>query len=235
ILLIFEQTAVYEPGDFLIPFNTKNLIQSTEKIAVCLNQTFKKYNLPILIGIGGKGGSGKSEFSNLLIEHLDNSSIIRTDDYRQSRLVREKSKLLGSHPEANKLDLLSTHIDLIKQGETFEKPVYDGKSGTDNNTEVYKPNRFNIIEGEMVCNDLVRMKVDYLIYITSSLLSQLVVRIKRDTMGRKNSLFKTMNVFLKSNLIDFRKFNHGCSDNAHTILKFRLISGFSIVLKNKLL
>lgn len=65
---------------------------------------------PVLVGIGGPGGSGKSSFAATLAGHLGDARIVPLDDYRKPRAERPPG-IYGSHPSGNRLDVLKSHLD----------------------------------------------------------------------------------------------------------------------------
>ena len=58
----------------------------------------------VIVAVCGPGGSGKSTFCRKLQKRLPHSSLMKLDDYNTPRHVRAGTGLLGSHPEAVKLD-----------------------------------------------------------------------------------------------------------------------------------
>jgi uridine kinase len=191
---------------------------SAENISEIIREKQKEMNRNIIVAVGGPGGSGKSTFARLIEEQLPDSAVIHTDDYRLPRKERRKN-LLGSNPAANKVNLLLTHLDLIKNNTPFDKPVYDTISGNAGSTESYIPGAVNLIEGEITTVDKLFSKYDLTIYLDTSILIQLSYRLNRDRVERRYSLMKSIYVFLRSNLIDYKIYNHKIKERVDLTVK----------------
>lgn len=87
-------------------------------------------NKACIIGICGGSGSGKSTVTKKLIDLIgrDKVSVIEQDSYYkdQSNLVfEERVKTNYDHPLAFDNDLLFEHLEMLKDGKSIEKPIYD--------------------------------------------------------------------------------------------------------------
>lgn len=113
--------------------------------AVELAQTMSaQLQRPVLIGIGGPGGSGKSSFARVLAQHLDDAQLLPLDDYRKPRNERPPG-IFASHPAGNRLDLLRNHLALARSGQPFERPVFCRTRGGAFETETVAPGRFLVL------------------------------------------------------------------------------------------
>jgi len=191
---------------------------SVDNIADIIRERQKEKKKNIIVAVGGPGGSGKSTFAKQLNNQLNNSAILFLDDYRYPRSQRDKN-LLGSNPKANNLNLLLTHLDSILINESFEKPVYNSVAGIAGSTENYVPGSINIIDGELSTIDELSWYRDFTIFIDISNLKQLFYRVKRDRADRKYSLLKSLFIFIKSNLIDYKIYNSKAKISADIIVK----------------
>lgn len=84
---------------------------------------------PIIIGIAGGSGSGKSTFTNRLRQYFgDDVVVIYHDNYyrRQDGIpFEQRVKVNYDHPDSLETDLLVEHLKELKAGKTIECPVYD--------------------------------------------------------------------------------------------------------------
>jgi phosphoribulokinase len=105
---------------------------------------------PIMIGIVGDSGAGKTTFAAGLADVLgrERTLVICIDDYhRYSRKERALNGLTPHDPACNYLDILEQHIDLLRAGEPILKPVYNHVGGVLERPEYVTPLPFIILEG----------------------------------------------------------------------------------------
>ncbi len=162
---------------------------------------------PVLIAIGGPGGTGKSYFAGLLARRLGDASVLRLDDYKTARADRKEAGIFGPHPDANKMDLIAEHLNCLLNGQAINKPVYDSSIGTAGSEEIYTPSRFNLIDGEVSTYRCFRDLTKFAVFIDSHWRTQLATRLGRDLDDRNCSPEKAVATFLHSNLREFA--DHG--------------------------
>src|SRR3982751_3746861 len=85
---------------------------------------------PLMIGIAGGSGSGKSTVAKNVAELLTTSSVafIDMDAYYKNfsaLSLDERKRLNWDHPDAFDYDLLCTHLSALSRREPIEKPEYD--------------------------------------------------------------------------------------------------------------
>ncbi|MBU0677296.1 MAG: dihydrodipicolinate synthase family protein [Verrucomicrobia bacterium] len=182
---------------------------ATAIVAELLEENFAAVQGPVLIAVGGPGGTGKSTFSRELARCLLHASVLTLDDYKTPREVRHARNLLGAHPAANRIELLREHLLLARAKKPFEKPVYNNATGHADSTERFEPSRIVVLDGEISTYPEVRDLVDFSIFIDSDWKTQLATRVSRDITERGYSREKAVHTFLQSNLIEFEKFGAG--------------------------
>ena len=83
----------------------------------------------LVIGIAGGTGSGKTTLmKNLIAEFADNVTVLSHDNYykRHDDLTyEERCQLNYDEPAALETDLMARHLDLLRQGQAIDCPVYD--------------------------------------------------------------------------------------------------------------
>ncbi len=184
-----------------------NTFSRPEKvIAEVLCSLYKDHSGPVIIAVGGPGGSAKTTFSEKLASLVPEAAIISLDNYKKTRKQRFELGVWGPHPEANRIDLLIEHLKELRDGKTIEVPLYDLQTGEFNDTVPYSPVRFNIIEGEISTCDQLKDLIDFSIFIDSDLKTQLKTRLNRDMRERGHSYEKAITNFLKSNIQEFEQF-----------------------------
>ena len=85
---------------------------------------------PLVVGIGGPGGCGKSTLSRWLYHAMDGVEILSLDDFRLPREERPAHGRFGSHPEGNDLERLEETLERARAGREVVQPVFDLARGT---------------------------------------------------------------------------------------------------------
>ncbi|MBX3226321.1 MAG: uridine kinase [Labilithrix sp.] len=85
---------------------------------------------PLVIGIAGGSGSGKSTISRAVLAALPagRGVLLQQDHYYRSQAHLSESDRAAvnyDHPEALELDLLTTHLDQLRTGQPILRPTYD--------------------------------------------------------------------------------------------------------------
>lgn len=164
--------------DFIPDIETASVV---ENIAVYISAKFKSATTTILITVGGPGGCGKSSFCKQLNKALVSSSILSLDNYRLPRKEREKANLYGSHPDANRIDLLLEHIDKLHQGKEINYPVYDTVTGTVLPEKTFIPKQFVLLDGEIATYTQILSSCDFSIHLDATPDVLFARRLQRDT------------------------------------------------------
>lgn len=152
-------------------------------------------DLPVVIGIAGGSGSGKTTVLERIIEEFGPDSIAVLDHdayYRDlSHLSpEERAQFNFDHPDALETDLMREHLDCLIEGKTIEKPVYDFTTHTRRDeTEGVEPRPVIIIEGILVLAEpLLKERMDIKIYVDAADDIRLMRRIRRDMQERGRSI-----------------------------------------------
>lgn len=115
-----------------------------------IRDRLKQLQSPIIVGVSGDSGSGKTTFSNGIRRLIgsDLVSTICTDGYhKEDREQRKKSGRLPLDPDANHLDLLVHHLSELKQGKAIEVPIYNHGTGKFDPPEVFSSTPIVVVEG----------------------------------------------------------------------------------------
>lgn len=155
----------------------------------------KERKKPIIIGVTGGSGSGKTTVSRKILDHFANHSVMMLEQdayYKdQSHLTfEERVKTNYDHPLAFDTDLLIEHVNQLLNWETIEKPIYDYVEHTrSSKTIVQEPKEVVILEGIMVLEDArLRDLMDIKIYVDTDDDIRIIRRIKRDMEERGRTL-----------------------------------------------
>ena len=148
---------------------------------------------PIIIGIAGGSGSGKSTFTNRLRQYFgDDVVVIYHDNYyrRQDGIpFEQRVKVNYDHPDSLETDLLVEHLKELKAGKTIECPVYD-YSQHNRSSEIIKiePRPIILVEGILLLADeRIRSFLDIKVYVEADADERILRRILRDVKERGRS------------------------------------------------
>lgn len=115
-----------------------------------MREQLQQLRSPIIIGVAGDSGSGKTTYSNG-IRMLLGQDLVKTiclDGYhKEDREARKKSGRLPLDPDANNLDLLQAHLRDLKQGQSIHVPIYNHGTGKFDPPELFEPSPIIIVEG----------------------------------------------------------------------------------------
>ena len=149
---------------------------------------------PLIIGIAGGTGSGKTTITDKIVaEFPQQITILNQDSYYRAfndLPLRERAKINFDHPESFDWELLFKHLENLKNNVPIEAPVYDFKEHCRSSIkELKKPNPIIIIEGILIFdNPELRNLMDIKIFVDTDSDIRILRRIERDIEERGRSL-----------------------------------------------
>ncbi|MBJ8325949.1 uridine kinase [Streptococcus pacificus] len=150
---------------------------------------------PIIIGVTGGSGSGKTSVSRAILSKFENSDIamIEHDSYYkdQSHLTFEERITTNyDHPLAFDTDLMIEHMNELISGRPVDIPIYDYTKHTrSEKTYRQEPQEVFIVEGILVLEDKrLRDLMDIKLFVDTDDDIRIIRRIKRDMEERGRSL-----------------------------------------------
>lgn len=150
---------------------------------------------PVVIGVAGGSGSGKTSVTKSIYESFKGHSILMLEQdfyYKdQSHLpFEERLKTNYDHPLAFDNDLLIEHIESLLRYEAIEKPVYDYSVHTRSSDVIHvEPKDVIILEGILVLEDeRLRNLMDIKLYVDTDADLRIIRRLVRDIKERERSM-----------------------------------------------
>lgn len=146
---------------------------------------------PLIIGIAGGTGSGKTTVANKLAKGLPAGScvVIEHDAYYRDlgdMPPEERGSVNFDHPDSLESDLLARHLQSLRAGEAIEVPRYDYRTHSRSDvTRRVEPRPVIIVEGILVFVEArLREQFDIKIFVDTDADIRLIRRIRRDIEKR---------------------------------------------------
>lgn len=158
---------------------------------------------PLIIGIAGGSGSGKSTVARNVAQALNAESVafIDMDAYYRNYAhlpLAERRAVNWDHPDAFDWELLVGQLARLAAGESIEKPVYDFIShARADRTVVVPPADVIVIDGILLFSDArVRELCDVKVFVDADADIRLIRRMKRDIAKRGRPLDEVIDQYL---------------------------------------
>ncbi len=148
-------------------------------------------NKPIIVGIAGGTGSGKTTVVQRVVDALgeDRVTVIQLDSYyrdRSSVPPEDRLKIHCDHPDALETSLLVEHLHELRAGRSIERPVYDFAGHTRRSETVQMaPRAAVIVEGILILAEPeLRDLLDIRVFVDADADLRLIRRLERDVSER---------------------------------------------------
>ena len=150
---------------------------------------------PVVIGIAGGSGSGKSTVLQHIIDTIGENriAVLDHDSYYHDLTHLSQEERAGvnfDHPDALETQLLRRHLDDLLEWKTVEKPIYDFNThARSSRTTPVEARPVVIVEGILVLAEpLLAEKMDIRIFVDAAPDVRLMRRIRRDMIDRGRSI-----------------------------------------------
>ncbi|GBG24241.1 Uridine-cytidine kinase 2 [Hondaea fermentalgiana] len=150
---------------------------------------------PLVIGIAGGSGSGKTSISDAVVERIGTKNVtkITHDSYYRDlgeASFEERKKTNFDHPSALETELLVKHLRDLRAGRSVEMPVYDftTHSRRKDETVTISPTPVIIVDGILIFSEEeLRDLFDIKIFVDTDADIRFIRRLRRDTLERGRS------------------------------------------------
>jgi uridine kinase len=160
---------------------------------------------PIVIGVAGGSGSGKTTVVRRIVDSLgdDQVTVLDHDRYYRDRSdlrLEERAALNYDHPDALETDLLVRHVVGLKAGQAIDTPVYDfalyARTGA---TVRFEPRHAIIVEGILVFTDAaLRRLMDIKVFVDTDDDTRFIRRLQRDVAERGRTMDSVIEQYLQT-------------------------------------
>jgi len=160
---------------------------------------------PLIIGVAGGTGSGKTTVSNSILERVgsDQISYIQHDHYYRDRShlpPEERGKINFDHPDSLENELLARHLKMLKGEQSVEVPRYDFTTHVRKpETTRVEPRRVILVEGILIfAVKALRDLMDIKVFVDTDADIRLIRRIRRDMTERGRTLESVIRQYTES-------------------------------------
>ena len=161
--------------------------------------------IPVVIGVAGGTGSGKTTVAHRILEQVgaEHIAYIPHDAYYKdlSHLtIEERAKVNFDHPNSLDSELLTEQLKVLKNGQAIQIPQYDFTTHTraDEKKEII-PAPIIMVEGILIFSEPdLRELFDVRLYIDTAADIRLIRRLKRDVQDRGRTFQAVINQYLRT-------------------------------------
>jgi uridine kinase len=158
---------------------------------------------PLVIGIAGGTGSGKTTVANVIIDRVgaNHIALLPHDAYYKdlAQLEPAQRALINfDHPDSLETSLLVEHIKCLKNHQPIELPVYDFKTHTRTKRSTHiEPQPVILVEGILILAEKdLRELFDVKIYVDTDADIRFIRRLERDIAERGRTSTSVINQYM---------------------------------------
>jgi uridine kinase len=161
--------------------------------------------VPLVIGIAGGSGSGKTTVANVILQRVgaDRIAYLPHDAYYRDLKnlpPMQRMQVNFDHPDSLESDLLIQHIHQLKRWKSIALPVYDFTTHTrTERTILIEPQRVIIVEGILIFADkALRDLFDVKIFVDTDSDIRFIRRLQRDISERGRTTESVIKQYLST-------------------------------------
>lgn len=161
--------------------------------------------IPLVIGIAGGSGSGKTTVAQTLLNRVgpDRIAFLPHDAYYKELAglpPTQRAEVNFDHPDSLDTDLLIQHVLALKRGDPVELPVYDfATHSRTSRTIPIAPRRVIMVEGILILAEReLRQLLDVKIFVDTDADLRFIRRLERDLAERSRTTKSVIDQYLKT-------------------------------------
>jgi uridine kinase len=162
-------------------------------------------NRPLVIGVAGGSGSGKTTVSNAILERVGPARIafLQHDSYYHDLAhlpFEQRQQINFDHPNAFDNALYIAHLDALIRGEPIQVPSYNFVTYTRRrNTLAVEPRPVILLEGILIFGDAaLRDRMDIKLFVDAEGDLRLIRRMQRDLRERGRTAESVIAQYLRT-------------------------------------
>jgi len=160
---------------------------------------------PIVIGIAGGTGSGKTTVAKVILQRAGatNIAFLPHDAYYRDLSglsYEERSQTNFDHPDSLETELLVQHVQKLKNWQPVELPVYDFTNHRRTERTIHvEPRPVVLVEGILIFyEEVLRKLFDVKIFVDTDADIRFIRRLKRDIVERGRTTESVINQYLNT-------------------------------------
>ena len=158
---------------------------------------------PVVIGIAGGTGSGKTTVANVILKRVgkDNIAYLPHDAYYRELgdlPQDQKAAVNFDHPNSLESELMVAHIKQLKEGRSIELPIYDFSTHSRTGKTIrVEPHRVIVVECILILAEpALRDIFDVKIFVDTDADIRFIRRLTRDITERGRTTEKVIHQYL---------------------------------------
>lgn len=161
------------------------------------------HSTPLVIGIAGGSGSGKTTVAQIILQRVgpDRIAFLQHDAYYKDLSglpPAQRAEVNFDHPNSLETELLIRHIEQLKSGQPVEVPIYDFSTHSrTNQTFTVQPRPVILVEGILIfAEKALRELFDVKIFVDTDSDIRFIRRLQRDIAERGRTVDSVIKQYL---------------------------------------
>jgi len=158
---------------------------------------------PLVIGIAGGSGSGKTTVAQSILQQVgpDRIAYLQHDEYYKDLSglpPAQRATINFDHPNSLETSLLAQHIEQLRNNQAVEVPIYDFSTHSRTSRSfTVQPRRVVLVEGILIfAEPILRVMFDIKIFVDTDADLRFIRRLQRDITERGRTTESVIHQYL---------------------------------------